>query len=409
MKQVTDLIQIESSFHYTGTNYDSLDELRENILNYQAVFNSMEWTKEELNNISKQLVEVGRTFAEQQGFAPGNNFTESGIFNSVDVPELYALRPGNTGRLYHGIKSNVEKNGVRFYNDARNDRGQPYAGHLEYGFHDRGGNLVPARPFMRPAFYAVSEASKGNFRGIMKGLLDNMWQTRGYMGISQLSFGHKYGSQSIFWKNPSAFAEKMANRGRLSEISGKNFRQRMTTSNRFKYGTGSKKGFNIRKNQKEFHRMSTPSWSRSKNWGRTSGRSYQSEKNRAKRLQEEKDREDLSRKEKQERQRRNSRTISRQNTNPRKYTSERVGQGSDRRRYNSKTVSKPSGGNDRKKTTYMDIILVNERRFGSSDYTKTSIPIGELKKYSPPKRKIGRKVLNKYGRNKPYLKKDSDD
>ena len=102
------------------------------------------------------------------------------------------------------------------------------------------------------------------------------------MGISQLTFGHKAGSQSIFWKNPSAFAGKMANRGRLSEISGKNFRQRMTTSNRFKYGTSPKKGFNLRKNQKDFHiTHNTPHWSREKKWGGLkSGRTAQSERER---------------------------------------------------------------------------------------------------------------------------------
>ena len=54
MAQIHDTIQIESSFQYTGSTYDDLTELQRNILEYQSVFSSLTWTKEELENIAKQ-------------------------------------------------------------------------------------------------------------------------------------------------------------------------------------------------------------------------------------------------------------------------------------------------------------------------------------------------------------------
>jgi len=297
MKQVTDLVHIESQFQYTGSTYDSLEQLQRNILDYQLLFEDMEWTKEELKHISEQLVITGRIFAEQQGFSSDANYVYAGWtkkqLNSLgdpdglSHPERLSSNLGPTGRLYHGIKSEVEGNNVRFYNDARNDRGQAYAGHMEYGFHDRGGNLVPARPFMRPALYAVSEASKGNFRSIMTGLLNNMWTQQGFHGVSMLDFGHKKGSQSMFWKSQVLFPGKLAQLNRLKEVGGKSFRQKMTSSNFARYGRERKIGFNIRKNQKDYNRLTTPKNARyAKNkWGRRSGRTNQMEKERARHFQ----------------------------------------------------------------------------------------------------------------------------
>lgn len=261
MRQITDLIEIETEFKYGGTVYDDwFNRFEDNILDYQAYFQNMEWTKEELRNISEQLVKTGRVFAEQQGFTRGGTSlvlfpSHKNKFGTVVNDDIETvIGAGPTGNLYSHIKSEVNGNKVHFYNDATNSRGQPYAGHMEYGFHDRGGNLVPARPFMRPAFYAVAEGSKGNFRSIMKNLLDNIWTAQGFRGISSLTFGRSAGSQSIFWKNPSQFSSKVGSMSRMRQISGRDFRQRMTTS-RF---NERKTGFNIKRNQRDWRTSHIP-------------------------------------------------------------------------------------------------------------------------------------------------------
>lgn len=266
MKQQFDFVEVNTEFAYTGSVYDSLAELQQNILEYEMYFQSMDWTKDELENISHQLVETGRIFAENQGFSPNSNFIEAnwtsgelkkmGDEHGLFHPNQYSKGRGPTGRLYHGIKSEIQGNKIRFYNDARNDRGQPYAGHMEYGFRDRGNNLIPARPFMRPALYAVAEGSKGNFRSIMKGLLENMWTSRGFRGISTLQFGHKRGSQAIFWRNPSQFGGKIGSMSRIRELRGSSHRKGLTSSHHSKLQK--KAGFSLSKNRRDM----VPKWLR---------------------------------------------------------------------------------------------------------------------------------------------------
>lgn len=62
-----------------------------------------------------------------------------------------------------------------FFNNATNERGQYYAGHIEYGHYARDKKtFVEARPFMRPALYAVSKASTGNFAETLSSLLGDI-------------------------------------------------------------------------------------------------------------------------------------------------------------------------------------------------------------------------------------------
>lgn len=379
MRQITDLIEIDTEFQYNGVKYDDwFNTVEQNILSYQAYFQEMEWTKEELENISHRLVETGRVFAEQQGFGPG-----------VHGPAYSLIDVWNTGNLYYHIKSEVNDKKIRFYNDAKNSRGQPYAGHLEYGFHDRGGNLVPARPFMRPAFYAVAEGSKGNFRGIMKGLLDNIWSAQGFRGISSLSFGRSMGSQSIFWKNPSQFAGKVSGMSRMREISGRNFRQRMTTS-RIK---GERKvGFSIRNNQRDFHRTRIPAYDSrgtrirgNDKWGRSSNRSWK------------KERDIRQRNLKEGRKVRKSNNKSYDSVRYKEFTS-RIGQGGDRSTFTPSSKSKSSS---KETTSRFEAIVAKKSKFKSPDWNKKYVQIKDLNKYKTGSPSSA--ARNKYGRKKLYL------
>ena len=267
MSQEKELIDIDLNFEYKpGVSfYDAVEEFQETILDYKLFFESMDWTKEELDYIAKQLVETGKIFAMNQGFGRGGtsllhfskNVNKFGTTTGTNVDTI--IGAGATGNLLRSIKAQVHGTSIDFFNDATNSRGQAYAGHLEYGFHARDGKFIPARPFMRPAMHAVAAGSRGEFRQIMKGLLDNLWTSRGYNGLNSLVFGRKSGSQSLFWKQNGSFGSKLSQRTRMPELKGQSHRKQMSANRKLaqttKTGRGYK-GYRFSKNRKDFRGLS---------------------------------------------------------------------------------------------------------------------------------------------------------
>lgn len=198
-----------------------------NFLEFSSYFESGRWSDSELNWIATQLEETGKYFAKLQGFSDGPSSRVN--FNGSEYITASGTR-FNTGNLVNHIKAERKGTFVQFYNDAVNARGQPYAGHMEYGFHDRGGNFIPARPFMRPAFYAVSQASKGRMTSILKNLLERTWRGDGFSGISNIDFGHR----PVFYNKQYSVAGKMQNfygRGsqkRLKQVRSDKFRRSLS-------------------------------------------------------------------------------------------------------------------------------------------------------------------------------------
>ena len=171
------LVEIDSDYEYV------LGSMIGNVLNLEAQFQAGEWTQEELHIIAKELENTGKYFAEQQGLGM------STPVESINGTKFSIINYHRTGKLINSIHATVENSKIHFYNNAQNSRGEYYAGHIEYGFHDRGGGFVPARPFMRPALYAVAESSKGRLTGAMKHFLQQgLWNGIGYQS---LTFGHK--------------------------------------------------------------------------------------------------------------------------------------------------------------------------------------------------------------------------
>ena len=224
-------VYLESNFQYTsashkfGQDEDSLRQLMEQeLLDYKLFFEQGKWLDTEIQHIATELEKTGKLFAKNQGFGEGLR---------IGTRASGSLQILGTGNLVNGIHAKPEntKNGwtIMFWNDAKNERNQYYAGHMEYGFHDRGGNFVPARPFMRPALYAVAEGSKGNFKNIMQGLLGNIWTGKGFQGVSQLSFGTKSMSpQSNFWSNSKNFTERLGAKTNIGQLRGDKHRQKMS-------------------------------------------------------------------------------------------------------------------------------------------------------------------------------------
>ena len=143
------LVTLESDYEYVLGNTIG------NIMNLQADFSTEEWAQQDLQIISKELVNTAKWFALQQGLGGVTQIKE----HSVNGTPVYINKKNGTGTLIRSIKAEPQGNTVVFWNDANLGRGY-YAGHIEYGFHDRGGNPVAARPFMRPAFQAVARSSR---------------------------------------------------------------------------------------------------------------------------------------------------------------------------------------------------------------------------------------------------------
>ena len=189
----TGLVTITSDYQYI------LGYMKANMLKFQADFSQGGWTRQELDIISHELENTAKFFAQEQGL---DKVIPDVSINGTEVE----IRTKNSGDLYRSIKSNIHGDSVVLSANAKNSRQQYYAGHIEYGFHDRGGNFIEARPFLRPALYAVSESSKGRIVQTMRELLESTWTQNGYMGYNNItSFGRlrrPSGGLRNFYKQP---------------------------------------------------------------------------------------------------------------------------------------------------------------------------------------------------------------
>ena len=178
---MSSLIEFDSNYEYV------LGQVQGNVMNLEAFFNSGEWTREELEKIRYELVEAAHTFAAAQGL-------------------------GGT-RLDGATQAVPSGNGIDFRNDAMDEHGRYYAGHVEYGHRDRGGGFVPARPFMRPAMYAVADATMGRMTGTVERYLTAMWS------MQALDFGHMGGSgyQRKFYERANYMNENRGQNGKMKE------------------------------------------------------------------------------------------------------------------------------------------------------------------------------------------------
>ena len=128
---------IESDYEYVLGEVSGMALRLETVLRNPGDFEY--W---ELEHIAEEIVSTAKWFAESQG--------------------LY-----KTGNLIGHIKYDkgaLSQGRIVVYDDAQsydNGHNDYYAGHHEYGYHTRQGRFIQARPFMRPAVRAVSQASLG--------------------------------------------------------------------------------------------------------------------------------------------------------------------------------------------------------------------------------------------------------
>lgn len=127
---------IETVYEYAGSRYynpmDFLDHLAYNINTAQDI----DQYATDIAAIADETVEIAREF-----------ILENGTYQD--------------GTLYRNVKWRKIEKGFQLYDDARDSRGRPYAGHIEYGFTDRAGMPHGPWPFLRPAMRIAAEMSTG--------------------------------------------------------------------------------------------------------------------------------------------------------------------------------------------------------------------------------------------------------
>lgn len=241
--EVPEFVDIQITSEYGYRPDELVTRFQELALNTQVLFESTDFMTSELELIGQEFVTTAKKFAIEQGLGGGGTSllawgsSPKNKFGTVTgPPQLNGIVPakGPTGNLVKSIKYEITNNrNISFYNDAQNSREQYYAGHIEYGFHDRGGNMIPARPFMRPALYAVADASRGRIIGTMKRYLEAMW------AMESLQFGYPVtpkGNYRAFYEKHDSPKDKGFGRytssklpqGRLQQLRSREGREKFT-------------------------------------------------------------------------------------------------------------------------------------------------------------------------------------
>ena len=170
-------VDFENTYEYRGHQFDKFDDLID-MLNFDL------HTAEDIRNYDKDVeatlkyaVEIAKEF----------------------VNSTHPSNPGGkyqtTRRLAESIKCDKQTSnggtGGRLFADAVDERGHKYAGHIEYGYTDRGGNPRGPWPFLRPAMRLAVSATKYNFQQTMANLIC------GEFNQGQMSIGSKNARQSV--------------------------------------------------------------------------------------------------------------------------------------------------------------------------------------------------------------------
>lgn len=171
----TALVKFTSDYEYV------LGATTGRLLDIQGMFHSANFLDSQIEQIREDLESTAKMFAEQQGLAPGMVGWSTSEFEERI----------NTGTLYNGIKAVRTGQTVHLRSEAQDKYGHYYGGHVEFGHQN-----VPARPHLRPALYAVSEASKGKLRSALYNLL-----TGAFNGSLPMTFGTGGGLSASYYRN----------------------------------------------------------------------------------------------------------------------------------------------------------------------------------------------------------------
>lgn len=129
-------VDIETVYEYAGSEYynprDFLDHLAYNL----NMAKDIDLYATDVESIADEIVSIAQDF-----------IIENGTYED--------------GELWRNVKWKKIGKGIQLYDDARDDYGRPYAGHIEYGFTDKAGMPHGPWPFLRPAMRIGAEMSTG--------------------------------------------------------------------------------------------------------------------------------------------------------------------------------------------------------------------------------------------------------
>lgn len=111
--------------------------------------------------------------------------------NMVQLARSFILQNGtyDTGELYRSVRGVINGQQISLTAPARDNRGHLYAGHIEFGFTDRGGMPHGPWPFLRPAVHLAAMDSRGMLADEMAMMLAGGPSYSMHSSMGSLSFG----------------------------------------------------------------------------------------------------------------------------------------------------------------------------------------------------------------------------
>lgn len=161
-------VDFENTYEYKGKIYNSMDAMAQT-LNYDLnTVKDLRQYDKDVEKTLKYAVELAKEF----------------------IDSVHPVNPYNryqtTNRLRENVKYDTQTSsggtGGRLYDDAKDNRGRKYAGHIEYGFTDKAGVPRGPWPFLRPAMRLALSATRYDFAETMQNLITGDF-SKGYMTI----------------------------------------------------------------------------------------------------------------------------------------------------------------------------------------------------------------------------------
>ena len=156
------LLDIDAQYEYKGHQANSFDEIV-NLMNISLVHRHGDDLVEKVTDfklIAENMEELAKSFILQN--------------------QTY-----KTGNLYKSVKATVNGHTVNLNAPARDSRGHPYAGHIEYGFTGRDGLAHGPWPFLRPAVRLAAADSRNALGDSLARFLIDEVDYRGQMAFGR--------------------------------------------------------------------------------------------------------------------------------------------------------------------------------------------------------------------------------
>lgn len=177
------LLSVDVQYEYQGHQLNSFDEVV-NLMNISLVHNKKDLVDmvTDFDQIGQNMRELARSFLVQNG-------------------------KYKTGNLYKSVNYRIIGHTLNLNAPARDKRGHPYAGHIEYGFTGRDGSAHGPWPFLRPAVRLAAADSRDQLGNALASFLANQQlMTNGKMRFGRSgNIINQYNANNIVKSTQSRF------------------------------------------------------------------------------------------------------------------------------------------------------------------------------------------------------------